>query len=82
MSVFLTWYESNKAELIEDILDEKGMDIEMLPTPSVLRDQDVMICKDCFQLFLEKDEVHQLTTLGFPVDTKCFNGEGELLWTL
>jgi urease accessory protein UreE len=79
--VFLTWYETEKAEIIEDILDEKEMEIEMLPTPSVIRDQDVMVCKDCFQVFVE-NEVADLTTLGFPANTKCFNGEGELQWEL
>ena len=80
MGVYLTWYESEKAEMIEDILDEKEMDIEMLPTPSFLRDQDVMLCKDCFEVRVEGEDVATLTASIFPADTKCFNGEGDLLW--
>lgn len=82
MSVFLTWYETEKAELIEDILDDKEMDIEMLPTPLLLREQDVMICKDCFEVMVEEEEISDLLTLGFPDNTKCFSGEGELMWEL
>lgn len=82
MGIFLTWYESEKAERIEDILDEREMDVEMLPTPDILREQDVMICKDCFQVIVGEQEIWSLSTLGFPANTKCFTKDGELKWEL
>jgi len=80
MNYFVTWYESEKAELIEDILDENNIPIDMLSTPPVLREQDVMVCKDCFQLLIGKDEAEMLMSLSFPNDTKCFTEKGEIIW--
>jgi hypothetical protein len=80
MSFYVTWVESDKAERVEDMLDERGIQIEMLPTPAVIRDREVFVCKDCFQLLLDEVAVRALGDLDFPLDTRCFNEEGELLW--
>jgi hypothetical protein len=79
---FLTWIESNKAEMIENMLDERNVPIEMLPTPEVIRDQVdyVMVCKDAFQVLVEKDEACKLNLLNFPAETRCFDGYGTLIW--
>ncbi|MFF2532395.1 hypothetical protein ACFVS2_26135 [Brevibacillus sp. NPDC058079] len=79
---FVTWVESDKAEIIEDMLDECDVPIEMLPTPENIRNQVayVMVCKDAFRIVTDRDAAIALGTLSFPEETRCFNEVGTLVW--
>lgn len=81
---FVTWMESDKAEIIEDVLDGRAIPIEMLPTPEVIRDQVdfVMVCKDCFEVLMSEQAVLALQELNLPAETRCFNQDGKLLWNM
>lgn len=77
---FLTWVESDKAEIVEDMLDERKVPIDMLRTPEAIKEQEVFVCKDCFELLIAKEMVLLLSELPFPAHTKCFTAEGEMLF--
>ncbi|WPS85644.1 hypothetical protein SMD22_00870 (plasmid) [Brevibacillus halotolerans] len=79
---YVTWIESDEAEIIEDMLDEQSIPIEMLPTPIVIRDQVeyIMVCKDAFQILAESEVVKELGLLDFPTETRCFDNRGVLVW--
>ncbi|MBT2282198.1 hypothetical protein J7E78_01350 [Paenibacillus polymyxa] len=79
---FLTWVESDKAEIVEEMLDERKVPIDMLPTPEAINDQEVFVCKDCFELLTAKEMVLLLSELPFPDQTKCFTSEGEMLFSI
>ncbi|MBP1309017.1 hypothetical protein JOD82_002037 [Paenibacillus sp. 1182] len=79
---FITWFESDKAELIEDILDDRNIPIDMVPTPANIRDQEdyVMVCKDAFQVRMEVNRAFVLGSFDFPKETRCFDEWGVLFW--
>lgn len=81
MRYFITWVESDKAEQIEELLDANQIAIDMLPTPEEVREAEVLVCKDCFELFLtDIKAIQELSKFPFPAETRCFNDCGELLW--
>ena len=77
---FITWYESENALHIEDLLDESSMEYEFIETPNLIKEQDIMICKDCFRINeSEKDLDLFISSYKLPKETQIFNKEGVLV---
>lgn len=80
MCFYITWIESHKGEQVEELLDERQIPIDMLPTPQEIRNVDAMVCKDCFEVYLKGIDIDSLKELPFPQDTACYDGQGVRIW--